>query len=47
LLEDQRSHGVPLILETPQLQPEVERDDPSPDGFDVEMMTLLRELSGS
>jgi deoxyribonuclease-4 len=44
LLEDERSQDVPLILETPQALPEVGRDDPSPDSFDVEMMSLLRQL---
>ena len=42
LLEDRRSKGVPLILETPQKNFEVGDDDPTPDPYDVQMMKLLR-----
>jgi len=45
LLQDPRSARVPLILETPQENPEIAPDDPSPDPWDVRMMTLLRELA--
>ena len=45
LLQDPRSAGVPLILETPQENPDIAPDDPSPDPWDVRMMTLLRELA--
>lgn len=45
LLRDRRSAGVPLILETPQANPDIAPDDPSPDPWDVRMMTLLRELA--
>jgi deoxyribonuclease-4 len=45
LLRDRRSAGVPLILETPQENPDVAPDDPSPDPWDVRMMALLRELA--
>lgn len=45
LLADRRSHGIPLILETPQLNAEIADDDPSPDPYDVQMMALLEELS--
>ena len=44
LLHDRRSANVPLILETPQAQPEVEADDPTPDPWDVRMIVLVREL---
>jgi deoxyribonuclease IV len=45
LLNDPRSLGVPLILETPQQNPEIAEDDPSPDPWDVRMMELLRGLA--
>ena len=44
LLADRRSHGVPLILETPQENYEIAGDDPSADPYDVRMMELLRSL---
>jgi deoxyribonuclease-4 len=44
LLHDPRSRGIPLILETPQQNPEISDDDTSPDPWDVEMVTLLRSL---
>ncbi len=44
LLQDRRSAGVPLVLETPQQNPDIAPDDPSPDPFDVRMMELLRSL---
>ena len=44
LLADKRSRGVPLILETPQQNMDIAGDDPSPDPYDVQMMTLLRGL---
>jgi len=46
LLLDRRSHGIPLVLETPQLNTEIAEDDPSPDPYDVQMMALLESLSG-
>ncbi len=46
LLHDPRSRGVPLVLETPQLNMEIAEDDDSPDPYDVQMMALLRELAG-
>ena len=46
LLADRRSHGVLLILETPELNNDVADDDPSPDPWDAEMFALLRELAG-
>jgi deoxyribonuclease-4 len=47
LLHDPRSRGVPLILETPQLNTEIAEEDDSPDPYDVQMMVLLRELAGA
>lgn len=44
LLADRRTEGVPLILETPQLNVEIADDDTSPDPFDVQMMELLGRL---
>jgi deoxyribonuclease-4 len=45
LLADKRSHGVPLILETPQEHYDIAESDPSPDPFDLRMVQLLRSLS--
>lgn len=45
LLEDERTHDVPLILETPQLRTDIPDDDDSPDEYDLRMMSLLRELA--
>lgn len=42
LLKDPRSRGIPLILETPQLNYEIADDDDSPDPYDVQMMALLQ-----
>jgi len=41
LFKDRRSRGIPLILETPQLNTEIGDDDASPDPYDVQMMALL------
>ncbi len=41
LLQDPRTKGIPLILETPQENYEIAEDDPSPDPYDVQMMKLL------
>ena len=41
LMQDARSKDVPLILETPQKNYEIDDDDPSPDPYDVQMMELL------
>lgn len=46
LLADPRSNGVPLILETPQLDYEIGEDDDTPDPYDVQMMELLGRLAG-
>jgi deoxyribonuclease-4 len=44
LLADPRSRGVPLILETPQLNYDIAEDDDTPDPYDVQMMELLVRL---
>jgi deoxyribonuclease-4 len=44
LLADRRTRDVPLILETPQLNMEIEEDDDTPDPYDVQMMELLGRL---
>jgi len=44
LLHDPRTLGVPLILETPQLNTEIGEEDDSPDPYDVQMMELLGRL---
>jgi hypothetical protein len=41
LFADERSHGISLVLETPQLNMEIADDDASPDPYDVQMMALL------
>jgi len=41
LVEDPRSSGIPLILETPQQNYDIAEDDDSPDPYDVKMMKLL------
>ena len=45
LLRDRRTRGVPLILETPQLNYEIGDDDDGPDPYDVQMMALLERLT--
>jgi deoxyribonuclease-4 len=44
LLRDQRSENIPLILETPEQNYDIAEDDPSPDPYDVAMITLLRSM---
>jgi deoxyribonuclease-4 len=41
LIADSRTRGVPLILETPQLNVDIGEEDDSPDPYDVQMMALL------
>jgi deoxyribonuclease-4 len=41
LIQDRRSVGIPLVLETPQQNYEIADDDASPDPYDVRMMQLL------
>ena len=45
LLADRRSHDIPLILETPQLEYEIGDDDPTPDPWDLQMVAHLRTLA--
>jgi deoxyribonuclease-4 len=42
LIADRRSRGVPLVLETPQRNPDAAADNSAPDPDDVAMMELLR-----
>jgi len=46
LLKDRRSLGIPLVLETPQENEEIDGEDPSPDPYDVRMLALLESLVG-
>jgi deoxyribonuclease-4 len=45
LVQDRRSRGIPMILETPQRDYEIDAADDSPDPYDVRMMELLRRFS--
>lgn len=45
LLQDRRARGIPLLLETPQQQPDVADDDDTPDAWDVACIARLRELA--
>jgi deoxyribonuclease-4 len=45
LLADRRSRGIPLVLETPQQNMDVARDDPTPDPYDLQMCALLESLT--
>lgn len=45
LLADRRTRGIPLILETPQLENDIADDDESPDPYDLQMMALLETLA--
>ena len=40
-MQDRRSSGIPLILETPQKNYDMADDDDSADPYDVIMMKLL------
>lgn len=46
LLADPRSRDIPLILETPQAEPDIPDDDLSADPWDVRMRELLERLAG-
>lgn len=46
LVEDPRSQGIPMILETPQQNYDIGPDDDTPDPYDVRMMQLLRGFAG-
>lgn len=41
LMSDRRTNSVPLILETPQKNYDIDDDDDTPDPYDVRMMELL------
>ena len=45
LVEDPRSRGIPMILETPQQNYDIPPDDDTPDPYDVRMMRLLTGFS--
>jgi deoxyribonuclease-4 len=47
LMNDPRSEGIPLILETPQQNYEIGDEDDSPDPNDVKMMKLLETWAGN
>ena len=44
IVADRRSRGIPLILETPQLNMEIADDDPAPDPYDLQMIALLQSF---
>jgi deoxyribonuclease-4 len=44
LLADPRTRGIPLVLETPQINVDVADDDPAADPWDVRMMEVLGRL---
>lgn len=44
LLQDRRSAGIPLILETPQQNCDIADDDPSPDPYDIAMVERLEAM---
>ena len=46
LLQDPRSRGIPLVLETPHANPDLPDDDPAADPYEVRMIDLLRTLAG-
>ena len=45
LMQDTRSSGIPLILETPQKDYEIGDDDPGADPWDVKMVKLLEGMA--
>jgi deoxyribonuclease-4 len=45
IVQDPRSRGIPLILETPQQNVEIAEDDPSADPYDSQMMSLLKSFA--
>jgi deoxyribonuclease-4 len=45
LMQDRRTVGIPLILETPQQNYEPAEDDPSPDPYDLRMVQLLQSFA--
>jgi deoxyribonuclease-4 len=45
LLQDDRTDGVPLILETPQKHYDIADEDSTPDPYDLAMMNLLGSMT--
>jgi deoxyribonuclease-4 len=45
LLQDRRAANIPLLLETPQANPDIAEDDDSPDLWDVQSIARLRALA--
>ncbi len=45
LVQDRRAKHVPLILETPQANPDIAEDDDSPDPWDVDSIARLRAFA--
>jgi len=45
LMQDDRSDGIPLILETPQQNYDIADDDSTPDPYDVKMVNLLEGMA--
>jgi deoxyribonuclease IV len=45
LLQDERTDGIPLILETPQKHYDIADEDPAPDPYDIAMMDLLSSMT--
>jgi deoxyribonuclease IV len=45
LMQDRRSSGIPLILETPQKDYDIADDDASADPYDVKMLKLLEGMA--
>jgi deoxyribonuclease IV len=45
LLQDRRTRGVPLVLETPEVNLDIAADDDSADPWDAEMVALIRSLA--
>src|SRR3954467_4216309 len=45
LIADPRTRGIPLILETPQLNMEIGEEDDAPDPYDLQMMELLGRVT--
>lgn len=44
LLADKRTHGVPLILETPEVNLDIGAEDDSADPWDAKMVALMKSL---
>lgn len=46
LVENRRSERIPLILETPEINVDIARDDPTADPWDARMIALMESLVG-